>query len=363
MIRVHDSFLLRFTALIYRILFCIILLLGLYQLVSHFYQDEEKVVRSSIRTAVKEAFPDQAETFSETIGLFQYGADPGTENSGDSPGSAIVLVHGLDDPGKVWQDLAPVLVNEGYDVWQFEYPNDQPLAESTALFFDELIKLRSHDIDRIDIVAHSMGGLITRNLLTSATIDYEGALEKQRVPRVDTFIMVGTPNHGSPIVKLRLFAEVRDHLARLVKGQAHWLNVIFDGAGEAKIDLLPGSHFLNELNSRSPPEGVDQLIIAGVTSPWDQEELAGLLDDYSEKLPGISSQGLETVKSAAASMTDGLGDGLVSVESTRLPGVPHITVQGTHLSMIRNLTSDSERMPPAIPIILQHLYMRKHPSA
>ena len=27
----------------------------------------------------------------------------------------------------------------------------------------------------------------------------------------------------------------------------------FDGAGEAKIDLLPGSHFLTELNTRPHP--------------------------------------------------------------------------------------------------------------
>lgn len=326
---------------------------------THFYQDEEKVLRSTIRTAVKQAFPGHAEKFSETVGLFQYGPDSGKEIRENRPASSIVLIHGLDDPGKVWQDLTPALLNEGYDVWQFEYPNDQPLAESTSLFFDELTKLRSHGSSRIDIVAHSMGGLITRDLLTNATIDFPGASEEQRVPLVDIFIMVGTPNHGSPIVKLRFFAEVRDHLARLAKGQANWLNSIFDGAGEAKIDLLPGSQFLNELNSRPHPEGITQLIIAGVTSPWDQEELTGLLDTYSQKLPGISSQDLDAVKTAVASMTDGLGDGLVSVESTKLPGIPHMTVKGTHLTMIRNVTNDSERTPPAIPIIMKQLQMRE----
>jgi hypothetical protein len=45
----------------------------------------------------------------------------------------------------------------------------------------------------------------------------------------------------------------------------------------------------------------------------------------------------------------------VTVESTRLPGVPHRTVDGTHLSMIRNISSDSRRMPPAVPIIVEQL--------
>ncbi|NIO09463.1 MAG: hypothetical protein GTO40_16245, partial [Deltaproteobacteria bacterium] len=54
-------------------------------------------------------------------------------------------------------------------------------------------------------------------------------------------------------------------------------------------------------------------------------------------------------------MTHGLGDGLVTVESTRLEGVPHRTVDGTHLSMIRNITSESRRIPPAVPVIVDYL--------
>jgi hypothetical protein len=45
----------------------------------------------------------------------------------------------------------------------------------------------------------------------------------------------------------------------------------------------------------------------------------------------------------------------VTVESARLEGVPHRTVDGTHLSMIRNITSDSRRIPPAVPIIIDQL--------
>jgi len=54
-------------------------------------------------------------------------------------------------------------------------------------------------------------------------------------------------------------------------------------------------------------------------------------------------------------MTHGLGDGLVTVESTRLEGVPHQTVAGTHLSMIRNITTGSQRIPPAVPTIVDRL--------
>lgn len=331
------------------------MLLGLYQLLTHLYRDEEKALRTSVRSVVKEALPGQEEKFSETIGLFHYGAGRGASVDNTPPGDSVILIHGLDDPGKVWQDLNPVLVKEGYDVWQLEYPNDQPLVESADLFFQELHILRSGGVDEITIIAHSMGGLITRDLLTSSAFDYYGAIDAQRVPMVKNFIMVGTPNHGSAMVKLRFFAEVRDHFTRLIKGQTNILNFIFDGAGEAKIDLLPGSRFLQELNSRPYPENVEQLIIAGVTSPWDQEELTEVINQFSDKLPGISEQGVDALKAALASMTDGLGDGLVSVESTRLPGIPHLTVRGTHLTMIRNMAPDSDRIPPAVPIIIDYL--------
>ena len=341
--------------MIYRILIFIILALGVYQLVTHFYRDEEKELRTQVRTAVKEAFPDHKEEYAKTIGLFRYGADATGSVEQPSKDSAVVLIHGLDDPGKVWQNLRPALVQKEYDVWQFEYPNDQPLAESAELLFQELQALKTQRINRISIVAHSMGGLISRELLTSPILGYRDAMAQKIVPEVDLLIMVGTPNHGSHMVQLRLFSEVRDHLARLLKGQTGWLNFIFDGAGEAKIDLLPGSSFLNELNRRPHPEEIELLIIAGITSPWNPQELNGLLDSYSEKVSGLEREDLDTIKSLLTSMTDGLGDGLVSVESTRLPGVAHTTVKGTHLSMIRNVTADSERVPPALPIIIRLL--------
>ena len=51
-----------------------------------------------------------------------------------------------------------------------------------------------------------------------------------------------------------------------------------------------------------------------------------------------------------------VGDGLVSVRSAQLSGVPLRIVQGTHLSIIRNITSDRQRIPPAIPIIMEQLH-------
>jgi hypothetical protein len=200
-----------------------------------------------------------------------------------------------------------------------------------------------------------MGGLVSRELLTTSEIDYSRFVQQQLVPRVERLIMVGTPNHGSQMARFRIFTEVRDHLDRLFKGQAYGLGFIFDGAGEAKIDLLPGGRFLNRLNSRPHPAGVEMFIIAGITAPWSETDIDYWLSTIDEKVGRDISKELEKISSIMKSMSNGLGDGLVTVESARLDNVPFFTVPGTHLSMIRNVTMDNDRVPPAVPIIVNQL--------
>ena len=333
----------------------IILLIGLWQLVASFYREEEKQLRRQLRETVKEKFPEQTAEFSKTFGLFLF------EEDGEGPGGlildrkSVVLVHGLDDPGKVWQNLAPALVQADFNVWLMHYPNDQPIAESSRLFFDELKSLRQHGVNRISIVAHSMGGLVSREMLTRPEIEYNQSVQSRQVPEVATLIMVGTPNHGSQMARMRVIVEMRDQIARLINGDTNWLGSILDGAGEAKIDLLPGSRFLSELNARPHPAGVDMLIIAGVTSPWKEIDINRWVRDGRQKVPEEQQKWVDELGANMIALTHGLGDGLVTVESTRLAGVPHRTVDGTHLSMIRNITRSSQRIPPAVPIIVSHL--------
>jgi pimeloyl-ACP methyl ester carboxylesterase len=332
-----------------------ILLAGLWQLLTNIYREEEKELRRQLRETVKEKFPEQAAELSKTFGLFIFEGNRETPGELAPDRKSVVLVHGLDDPGKVWQNLAPELVKEDFNVWLMRYPNDQPVVESARLFFEALLGLKQRGIDRISIVAHSMGGLVSREMLTRPEIEYSASAKNRRVPEVAALIMVGTPNHGSQLVRLRLFTEMRDQLARLTKGRANWLGGILDGAGEAKIDLLPGSRFLTELNARPHPEGMDVLIIAGITSPWSEKDINRWVGNLRNNVSGDKQKWVDELGKNMISMTHGLGDGLVTVESTQLAGVPHRTVEGTHLSMIRNITSGSRRIPPAVPIIVDQL--------
>ena len=335
------------------------LLIVAWHLVTSYYKEEEKALRIQLRSTLQETFPDRKAAFMQTIGLFTFDPYEAISERTVRGEAGVVLIHGLDEPGKVWQSLAPALAEQGEQFWVMNYPNDQPVVESAHLLFDSLETLRSLGIQRIAIVAHSMGGLVSREMLTSPELAYARAEQAASVPAVDLLIMVGTPNHGSQLVRFRLFTEVRDQFARLIQGEGGWLWAIFDGAGEAKIDLLPGSLFLTTLNDRPHPRGVEQLIIAGVISPWNENDISQWREYIDRYLPDYQQKPMEGLSDYLVSMTNGLGDGLVTVESTRLSGVAHQTVAGTHLSMIRNITTENQRIPPAVPIIIEKLQHKR----
>lgn len=327
-----------------------------------FFLEEQKGLRQQVRKSVEQAFPEEAAEFSRTLGLFFYESEGICSGEPDRSRTSVILIHGLDDPGKVWRSLAPELVKNHCNVWLMRYPNDQPVAESSRLFFEELKELRQQGIERISIVAHSMGGLVSRDLVTSPRFAYEGSVTSGQVPVVDMLILVATPNHGSQLARFRVLGELRDQLGTLTKGQANWLGSILDGAGEAKIDLLPDSRFLTELNERPRPEGVEMLSIAGVTCPWTEETIDDWVVTLGQHASGEQKEEIHRLGGYLIRMTNGLGDGLVTVDSTRLDGVPHLTVQGTHLSMIRNIAAESTRVPPAVPIIVERLITPRPPG-
>jgi pimeloyl-ACP methyl ester carboxylesterase len=320
-----------------------------------FFPEQEKELRRQFREAVERQFPDQAAEEASTYGLHKFQPNTAIPQVKAPLKSTIVLIHGLDDPGKVWMNLAPALAVEGFDVWLMRYPNDQPIAASSRFFRDKLRDLKKSSCHKISIVAHSMGGLVSRELLTSPELSY---LEKTRsglVPKIVELIMVGTPNHGSELARFQLLTEFRDQWIHATEGKGHWLKWILDGAGEAKIDLLPDSKFLTDLNARPYPEGVKMSVIAGVASPWDTDEIDRFIHSVHDQISENELHTLSELEKFRISVTDSLGDGLVTVSSSRLEGIPHRIVRGTHLTIIRNVSEENERIPPAVPIIIEQL--------
>jgi hypothetical protein len=97
------------------------------------------------------------------------------------------------------------------------------------------------------------------------------------------------------------------------------------------------------------------LVIAGIAAPWSETDIDTLIGSLQSREASSHQKKLEDLKETLRSTSRSLGDGLVTVDSTRLTGVPHRTVRGTHLSIIRNITEGSSRIPPSVPIIIQEL--------
>ena len=332
----------------------IVALLVAVQIIRSRYVEEERAARIKLRQAVMDHYPEATDALKTAYGL--KALKPSTEQAPIRiPESPVVMVHGLDDPGKVWMNLAPALEAQGHAVWILTYPNDQPVAESSRFFLAQLQESALSKADHLTIVAHSMGGLVTREMLSAPALGYAEAVQSGRLPRIKLLIMVATPNHGSELARFRGFTEIRDQIGSILKGDYHWLRGIVDGAGEAGVDLLPDSEFLRTLNARPYPAGVRMRIIAGVMSPKEKEEILAQARRLEQNLPDAARGAVRKMTENLIAVTDQVGDGLVSVDSARLAGVPLQTVTGTHMSIIRNMTANSRRVPPAVPLIVEQL--------
>ena len=303
----------------------------------HFFM-EEKLIREEVRKQVAQQFPGMASASSNRFGINQVTGP--FENRPD-----ILLIHGLDDPGKIWSSLVPVLDENRFNTWMIIYPNDQPITDSAGFLNQQLQLLKAKGVNEISIVAHSMGGLVSREMLTNPDIQCKQNCEIERA-QVDRLIMVGTPNHGSELARMRFFAEIKEQLQRLVNGEDIWLEWIFDGAGEAGIDLIPRSEFLTALNNRPHPQDTSYYVIAGIIGKDEKDQLTQIYQEYFS-----DQQVLATVNT----VMNTLGDGLVTVESATLDGVPIEIINGNHLTILRNLIPGDSEIPPAIPLITAKL--------
>lgn len=106
----------------------------------------------------------------------------------DPTKKSILLVHGVLDSPPVFETLAETIPDE-YQLLLFHYPSGFPL-EYTAYALNEALDelVRRNKIPQLDIIAHSMGGLVSKGLLSLA----DDALGQ----RLRLFISIASPFGG-----------------------------------------------------------------------------------------------------------------------------------------------------------------------
>ncbi len=178
-------------------------------------------------------------------------------------------------PTDTFGDLPNLLTNDGIAIYFFdncvEGPGDsiEALGAQLGQFIGTLHDDQSKLVPQVDLVAHSMGGLIARAYL--AGLQPDGSLAPPYPTKVRKFVEIATPNFGAYIADANK-----------------------DSLGAQPREMIPGSPFLERLatwNQRHDDlRGVDALAIvgnggyAGITGTPPEHGSDGVLSTTSGSL-------------------------------------------------------------------------------
>ena len=196
-------------------------------------------------------------------------------------GDGVLLIHGITRSSKSMAGYRAPLEKAGLQVFPFDYPSTRVDLDASAEYLHQVIE-SLEGIERIHIVAHSMGGVVARTYRA-----------KHRDERLHRLVLVGSPQNGAEMADL-----ARDKANVVFK-------TIFGPAGQQLITDQAG--FLAKL----PKPDVEFAVIAGGHPP----------NGINPLIPGDD-------------------DGIVSVASTRLAGAAdYLYVESLHLALNRNATA------------------------
>lgn len=289
--------------------------------------------------------------------------------NGALPERVALCIHGLNDVGGLWCDVVMAAEAEGLACARFDYRNDQGIAQSAADLGGALKGLAGRGVKRVDLIGHSMGGLVARDVLTRPGLYAGDGRGREGLPAVERLITIGTPNKGAPLARLWWASEAREHLIRFFESGARdprvLLGMFKDGGGQAGEDLLPDSAYLKDLNSRPLPKGVAITVITGAMADPAERALAAAT---KWNLIGLvlRDRDAAAIRQAAHELAAGIGDGLVSVESQALEGVSDtVRMDGNHETILRNVGVERDLrrvlglgppgVPAAVPVIVERL--------
>jgi len=105
-------------------------------------------------------------------------------------GRAVILLHGIIRSSKSFNKLAAELTDAGFHVFGFDYPSTRVEIPVSAEYLHQVIDSLD-GIEEINLVTHSMGGLVVR-----------AYLKDHCDPRIKRMVMLGTPNKGARMASL-----------------------------------------------------------------------------------------------------------------------------------------------------------------
>lgn len=271
----------------------------------------------------------------------------------------VCLVHGVNSTSGGFVHMVRPLEEAGFGVVVYDYPYNRDLAESCRRFARDWSAFRRETGEKRPwaLVAHSMGCLVARDYVEGP--EYAGD--------VSSLVLIAPVNQGSHLAQTQTLLQLVKGL-RAVNGRrsSDALTHLGDGLGRAADDLVPESPFLRTLNARPRRAGVSYHILAGdsglisAATRQQVEERA----EAARRQPGllgglvrVAAGGGDSLSDRLDEVSDGAGDGCVSVARTKLPGVTdHVVIHANHAELIRAPLLFAEPGPVAcMPHLLRWL--------
>jgi Mg-chelatase subunit ChlD/pimeloyl-ACP methyl ester carboxylesterase len=196
----------------------------------------------------------------------------------------VILVHGMNSDAGKWETrgegltIYHYLINDGYDllyVTTFGYVQNQRLGDSdddlndvptdTDQDISNVAAYLASEIDylynisggvKVDVVAHSLGGIVTREYLR----------EHPNNHRMGKFIDVATPHSGSSYLEFydSLPKEWQKGVTRAIDElERYFYNFVPNPNSISARQLVPNSAFMQRLNSSHSPADVQYWMLYG----------------------------------------------------------------------------------------------------
>jgi pimeloyl-ACP methyl ester carboxylesterase len=271
----------------------------------------------------------------------------------------VCLIHGVNSSSGGFVHMVPHLEEAGFGVVVYDYAFNRSLQESCRQFARDWAAFRREtgDTQPWALVGHSMGCLLARDYVEGPSYARD----------VSQLVLIAPVNQGSHLAKTQTLLQLVNGLQAVgERRSADSLAHLGDGLGEAANDMLPGSVFLKALNARPRRAGVTYHILAGDVGLIPEatrrqiETQAALARSRGGLLGGLARMaggGPEELADRLDEITDGAGDGCVSVARTKLAGVSdHVVIHANHAELIRAPLLFRDPGPVAcMPALLQWL--------
>ncbi|MFK8111327.1 MAG: lipase family alpha/beta hydrolase [Rubripirellula sp.] len=245
----------------------------------------------------------------------------------------LICIHGLQSHAEAFDDFRDFMRSNGYATASVSYDFEQSIRQSATQVSNVVNQYfaNSKSPSKFALVGHSMGGLVAREWTENPGLDNT---------RVSMLFTLGTPHEGSNWASmpplLDLFSSGDFDANDLVDVILH------QPSAHGLKDLIPGSEFLQKLESRPRREDVAYTNIVGTFSPFDDESTRQLITalrqlDQDGSLVRLVKPRIAPLLDSFEELSDGQGDGVVAVKRALIDKDldSAIRLKVSHFQMVR----------------------------